>query len=178
MPASIAPASRMKRATSDKGRLMSWLAMAPMWRLASGMVSRIAHRSAACWPDRAITPSRTRPASAASVNSPSSAASADRPAGSPTSISTSQSGRSVKGWRRAGKAASRNRSPWPEISSKAVTPPAMRACASDSRVSAASGDSTTSIATPVSAGTGASTRDAAVMTPSVPSAPISRSRMS
>jgi hypothetical protein len=62
--------------------------------------------------------------------------------------------------------------------SKAESPAPTCACASRRRPSAASGSGTTISAAPVVAGFGKSRSVAAVMTPSVPSAPIIRWRRS
>ncbi len=119
-----------------------------MRRFASGSASRSAQIASACASRWAITPSMTRPASAASVDRASIAASASRPCGRPSSTSTIQSGAAATG-AGAGRASLR-----PEIKALPVhqleraRPAPARAFASASRRSAASGDGTASSAVP------------------------------
>ena len=60
------------------------------------------------------------------------------------------------------------------ISSKLVTPPAVRSVATPRSSSAASGEGTPTNAVSTERGRGTSRSTAAVMTPSVPSAPMNR----
>jgi len=104
--------------------------------------------------------------------------SASKTEGRPSSISTHQSGAVAKGLATSGIFSARKSKPRFAISSKADTMPGTRDCASVSRRSAAAGLSTTSIAVTETAGRGTMRKVAAVMMPSVPSAPISRWRRS
>ena len=175
--ATRAGASAMKAGIAASGTEMSWLDTAPTARLPRGIDSRTSQKAARCPSDCATTPSETSPASSPAAKSPSRAACGSPEAPSPRSASTDQSGR-PSGRRTCGRCSARKSSPVRPINSKAETASPIRARARFRSASAASGSRTTIIAAPVRAGRGLSFSVAAVMTPRVPSAPISRWRRS
>ena len=174
---SCAPWS-MNAGIALNGTEISWLETEPTRRFASGIISRMVQKSFACWLVCAISPSGTNPASCAAAKSVSSAASGSRSPLRPTSINTHHSGAVAKGCRTSGNVWAKKSNPCRWINSNALTISPRCARANDSKSSAARGSVTTSIAVPVRAGFGNSLSAAAVITPNVPSAPISKCRRS
>ena len=148
-------------------------ATAPIRRLASGIISLIRQNSAACFSDRAATPSATRPESIPSAAACSSIPAMPQSDSAAASARTVQSGILSNGSRVSGKASARNSSPVPLISSKADSRLPKRSRNSESRETAAAGSLTARTAAAESRSRGKIFRLAAVISPNVPSDPIS-----
>ena len=163
----------------ETGTEMSCLMLRPSTVWAAEMFSRSAQNCRAWVIEVATTTSVSSDCSSASASIASSPARAAislcRLA---VSSSTYQSCWPARGSRLPATCLSTSAIAADEISSKAVSSPASRPRACASNASACSGESRPAIATACPAGRGNSFSTAAVMTPSVPSEPMNRSRRS
>ncbi len=161
------------------GRAISCLIVPPSAACASDIASRTAQKAAHCAADAAMLPSVTHPSSSAADRMAVSVSVAwPRACQAEISTSTCQGERCDTGDRSPGRWRCTNVRLRSFISSNAVSPAPASASAVASRRAAAAGEGVAANATQRSAGRGDSASTAAVMMPSVPSAPMNRLRRS
>ena len=169
----------MNSANRAGGIEMSWLEIAPISRFASGIVSRTRQKLCRCASLCAISAAPTSPRSSAAPSVASSRAPISAPAASAASTSTRQLARHRRRHRHVRQHLGEKRQPLHpdqlERRDRTAEPDPQQRAASPS---AASGEATDTQAVAVSPGSGISRRLAAVIRPSVPSAPIRRCRRS